>query len=66
VIGNESFPVFAQDIMLVIFFVEKLEPVWRQPARRAARARSDVTHQFFDAFAPVERFEMDTETLKEI
>ena len=66
VIGNESFPVFAEDIRLVKFLIKKLEPVWRQPARHAARVRTDATQQFSDASAVVERFEMDTDTLKEI
>ena len=66
VIGNESFPVFAEDIRLVKFLMKKLEPVRRQPARHAARVRTDATHQFSDASAAVERFEMDTDTLKEI
>jgi hypothetical protein len=37
-----------------------------QHARHAARVRTDATQQFSDASAVVERFEMDTDTLKEI
>ena len=62
-----GFPVFAEDIRLVKFLIKKkLEPVRRQPARYAARVRTDATHQFSDASAAVQRFEMDTDTLKEI
>ena len=34
--------------------------------RYTARVRTDATHQFSDASAAVERFEMDTDTQKEI
>ena len=51
---------------MVKFLMKNLEPVRRQPARHAARVRTDATHQFSDASAAVERFEMDTDTLKEI
>jgi hypothetical protein len=60
------FPVFAEDIRLVKFLTKKLESVRRQPARYAARVRTDATHQLSDVSAAVERFEMATDTLKEI
>ena len=51
---------------MVKFLIKKLEPVRRQPVRYTARVRTDATHQFSDASAAVERFVMDTDTLKEI